>query len=265
MSIFQKTRNGSLESDCPFEMLDRLEQLCMDLTLAPRVQVDQSMIEAARIHFGKVVARGCEIFWQWPELFDGTQNCFCLRTQKSFWQAIETFQDHDNLDVRLFSDYQGDWELFYRPMLDAVIFDYNANYHWCHGDLAQYFVGFALIDIGIHFSPYRIMGWPAQEWLDDQTQWELLWHKTSFIDGQTLYYLHKNKDMLVWSSGAFINKRITTKTGTLLEEMADIICEAPDLREATPPKRKLYMPSCFFPTQSLHLYNIVFDGDDIPF
>lgn len=266
---FQKTKDGALESSSELEMLERLNNLCARLKLSKRVDVDPKMRQTAHDLFGAVFAKGCEVLWRWPDLFNGRQDAFAFGKREHFWGFIETRWNKGTTDVPMFGENQGNWAVLYRPGINRVILDDGDRVDLCPETLGQFFVSYALVEICAHFpGQWHHKRWLPQDMLDDESQWELLWHRPSYISSQALYYLHKVEQILVCASGAYIQPVVIADKNKQTDEILRHLCTPPNLRELESAVKSMEVFWYDYPRplnpRDENQANTTFDDDECP-
>lgn len=244
MSAFQKTKNGSLESDCPFEMLDRIDALCARLGLFNPIEPDLTHLPLVREHMGDVMAKACEVIWRWPEWFTHGQDCFALWCPEYVPEFVEKHftSDEPIIDVPLIHENQGCWAVLYRPAIKGVIIDDDEYLHLSHEQLAHTVISFALGELCVHFpGRWHTKQWVAQSELEQN--WELLWHRPSYIKGQVVCYLHKSLSVLACASGTYASPTLIAPQQFKLSHR----CPPPDFSLPKPHKGQLRQDDHCFP------------------
>lgn len=224
----------TFESDIPLESLKHVERLYTQCIGPPKFTPHPAQVQRAFEIGGDVLKKAAQIYGKyWQQSDEWTQE---LSTDpfeifggwEKHYKGAYCKQTHPGLGIAC--ENQGIWQLIYDPRNRSLWSKVYTEARPLGESLEQAMVSYLLSQMVSRLqwiSRHRFDFWIPQ--LDDTTQWTKLWHRPDFIDGQSLFYKHTQRNVFICCAGITSRTHLYAGQDEYVDDILEQSVNAPHL------------------------------------
>lgn len=212
----------------PLSVLQQCEYLGFDVLAETQRAFDAG---------GVVLAKAHALYWSWSHVImtQDSLSCFGVGWEKQYKDRYKPSNPFEKVVIANESQnrwsisidpitkepsiWDGEWIIYPDETLEQLLVSLLLS-NWLVRDECQVYVN----------------SWISPDVLNDQSQWELIWKRPTFLDKQSIFYAHKQQNVIV-GCGGYWPCAVSVAGDADANNILSNLCQAPSLEVRKHPRR----------------------------